>query len=437
MEIIRHRILQRLFSILLLTVVISSCKKESINTTESAVWIKVLEDSTITSTDEEVYGGQNGKVITDDDDNIYLYFYSNNLQQTTVMQCSPTGNPVWRKTLNGFVGMDIIRLNDGSVVVAGTNPTISNKELQLHAFRMNGTVETLKFDLGGLNLNPQRVENANMAALLDNSIMISACYYYSFGNNFYSYCFAKISPAFLLKWTSKLNNPYMPSFGIFGPSFTQNSILPISNNRFLFQYAVSQDPAIVTAGSFGISTGILRDEAAPDTQYVDTAFYYKSGTYSQSAGGNTGVQNRYTNGLLADGSGGFIHHYSCPQILGGYPSIPAGFIRIGADATINDTIPIPLSNDYRIISCNLNQGRFLMTAYKSEVLSGTPDFNAYRTLFLTGGMDLNTTKTFSLQNFYSDFFSSIAPTKDGGFIIFGKIQSFNGSSNKVVLVKWK
>lgn len=424
------------FFFLLMIPAFISCKKESINTTESAVWIKVLEDSTITSTDEEVHGGQNGKVITDADDNIYLYFYSKNLQQTTVMQCSPTGNPVWRKTLNGFVGMDIVRLADGSIVVAGTNPALVNKELQLHAFRKNGTVESLNFDLVGIGL--RRVENANMVALPDNSIMISACTYNSFANNFYSYCFAKISPAFLLEWTSSFPNNYqLPSQGIFGPSFTQNSILPVSNNRFLFQYTVSQDPAIATNGSYGIVTGILQDEVAPDTQYVDTAFYYKSGTYSQSAGGNTGVQNRYTNGLLADGSGGFIHHYSCPQILGGYPSIPAGFIRIGADATINDTIPIPLSNDYRIISCNLNQGRFLMTAYKKEVLSGTPDFNAYRTLFLTGGMDMNTTKTFSLQNFYSDFFSSVAPTKDGGFIIFGKIQSFNGSNNKVVLVKWK
>ena len=77
------------------------------------------------------------------------------------------------------------------------------------------------------------------------------------------------------------------------------------------------------------------------------------------------------------------------------------------------------------------------THYKAGVANGSSDFSAEHTLFLTGGTDWQVTDKFSLQQFYSDYFFSNAPTSDGGFISMGRIQSFNGPTNKLVLVKWK
>jgi hypothetical protein len=95
-----------------------------------------------------------------------------------------------------------------------------------------------------------------------------------------------------------------------------------------------------------------------------------------------------------------------------------------------------LPSGYRILSITPSNGKFLLAAYKTGLASGTNDYSANQTLFLYGE-DWVTTTSFTLQGFYADFFPSSAPTTDGGFVLMGKIQSFNGPANKLILVKWK
>ncbi|MBK7762111.1 MAG: hypothetical protein IPI46_01910 [Bacteroidetes bacterium] len=416
------------------TLSLFSCKKESVKSINGTVWIKILEDSEVSSTDEELYQGRNGKVITDKAGNIFVYFFNRTKSQTTLLKYNSEGAILWRKTFENSVGMDMITLPDESVILAVDDPKQSIPGMTLYAFRQSGNIDSMK--IYSYTTYSNRFEHGIcMSALDDNSIIISSsspCSKSSSFNLINCSHFIKIEPAFKIDWRTIywfFDNPNMAGLNEF---WNQNSIIPTANNKFLFQYAMETIPDLTDSNYYQLVTGLMNSNGTYDTSYrTSTGYHYKSQNKK------SGVRNRYTNGLLYDGAGGYVFHYSNPEVFGNTPAISSGFIRIGADAKIKDTIPIPLPAGYRITSFTLGNGRFLLSAYKSGVMNGGSDFVAEKTIFLSGGSDLVTTNTFSFQNYYSDFFSSITPTNDGAFLIMGKIQSFNRPNNKLALIKYK
>jgi hypothetical protein len=417
---------------LVLASLLIACQKEEVTTDSNLEWIRILEDNAITSTDDEMKAGQNAKVVTYADDKIALYYYSDRLKQTTVVRCDANGNPQWRETLPNFEPFDIVSLNGGGLVLVGDDPPKAEFGIKLYRFTAEGAKDSLKL-FPSPGFTSQYEENACIIALSDNSVVLSGSAAWAslgstlFNENF----FAKISPSFTLDWKVDFSTHNPPALiDDFNTYEMQNSIIETNNGQLLFQYAIEQNPAITDEVYFGLLTGLMSASGE-----LINANYYQTGSYVQTTNQREGHQNRYCKGLLADGQGGFIYHYSNPLVFGQEPEIPAGFLQLDANGRIQDTVAIPLPKDYHIVSCQVNRGQFLLTAYRTNVIDGTADFMAEQTLFLTGGADLKTSKTFSVQNLYADFFSSIAPTSDGSFIALGKVQTFNGSSNNVALVK--
>ena len=408
-----------------------SCKKENtvISSSGQTQWMRVLTDTISSSTDDELYPGENGKVLTNNADEIFLYYYVRALSQTVLMKCDANGNAVWKKVFGNFIPCDMVLLNEGSIVISGT---MANKATmpwnKVYAIRPAGKIDSLYFS-PAYYANMKSSVNSTLYALPDNSIILSGAFDAMNAPPSLYPCFVKISPSFTIQWRTNVYTGFIFPAPI---NYGQSSIIPTGNNQFLFQFAQSVPENFVDSCYFGLKTGLLNANGS-----LASLTENPSGYFISSTGQKSGTQNRYCNGLMHDGNGDIIYHYSSPRIFGNTPKVPSGFLRIGSDAKIKDTIPIPLPNGYRIVSCVQNNGDFLMTAYKTGAMQGTNDFSAEHTLFLTGGSNWQTTNTFTFQNFYADFFPSAAPTKDGGFIIMGKIQSFNGPTNKLILIKWK
>jgi hypothetical protein len=177
-----------------------------------------------------------------------------------------------------------------------------------------------------------------------------------------------------------------------------------------------------------------------DTSAAESTKFYNTGYFEQSTGNYAGYYNRYSNYLIKTSEGENIHFFSAPSSV--FPGAPFlapvknGFLKIGNDAEIKDTIPFYLPDHYRIISCSKGANGFLMTAYKVGGIDVAGDFGANQTLILSVDNNWQVTSSFKFQNFYSDFFPSSAPTTDGSYILFGKIQSYNGPKNNLTLIKW-
>lgn len=414
-----------------------SCKtEENISIENDVEWIRVFEDTISKSTDDEMYQGQNGKVLTDKLDNIYLYYLNSESKQSVVIKYDPKGNLIWKKIFPDCEPLDMVLLSDGSIILAVRFDPLLPTGLVLYAIRTNGTIEAYPTIIK-TSVSPVSIENAILYAMPDNSLLISGSFFDAGGNSL-------VHSGYMLKTSSALSNVQWRSAIdlttlIFSNypwlllNFGQNSIVPTANNQYLFQFAISNANLGIDSVNYGLVTGLLNSNGALDTMY-----FLKTGHNVAAFGRGDGYSNRYCNGLYRENTNSTIFHYSSPKIYGGQPpEIPNGFFRIGNDAKMQDTVPISLPNDYRIVSFIPGNGRFLMMAYKTGIVSGTDNYNANHTLFLTGDGSWQVTKTFTLQEFYADFLPSAAPTSDGGFIIMGKIQGFNNPVNKLMLFKLK
>jgi hypothetical protein len=353
------------------------------------------------------------------------------------MKCDPTGNAVWKKTFPDCIPMDMVRRSDGSLVLAVRDVPGYQQIVVLYLLLPDGNVEThpiVHFPFGG----SASVVNVNMHAMDDNSIVMSGVYLQSLlvGLPLRQEGFMlQLSSTFVKLWNYVLfqYNVLDQSY----PLYEQNSIIPVPGNRFLAQFSFTGDKVQADGVSYGLLTMVVN----PDTAVLDYYSITSTGFEVQSSGLKGGYFNHYADGLIGESGGQAVFHYSGPvSVATGLPhqgDIPNGFIRVAADASILDTIPLPLPEGYRILSCSFRNGNFMVTACKSGTVDVTSDFRAYQTLFLTGNSGWETTRSFTLQEFYSDFLSSSAPTSDGGFVLMGKIQSFNGPNNQLILIKWK
>ena len=227
--------------------------------------------------------------------------------------------------------------------------------------------------------------------------------------------------------------------------YEKNSIIPTKQGKFLLQFSVSTDPVQSDSVAYGYVTALIDPDigvVTPDSAGVDTTTYTFTGYYVQSSGKRGGYYHRYANEMIPVGNGEAVHHFSGPVSL--VPGLPAntpvssGFFRIASDGvTVKDTVPIPLPNGYGLLSCSYSGSRFMATAYEIGAINVGTDFSANQTLFIVGDANFQTIHKFKLQEFNADLFTSTTPLDDGGFLIMGKTQSFNGSSNKLVLIKWK
>jgi hypothetical protein len=275
-----------------------------------------------------------------------------------------------------------------------------------------------------------------MYALPDNSIAMSGVYLSQFLVGF-----PVSHEAYILQLDGSYNKlwNFISQFN-FGAGtnslFEQTSIVPISPGYFLAQASYKGDPVQDDSLNYGYITLIANAAAS----VADASFIYPTGYLKQSTGTYAGYYNRYSRGIIKDGVNN-IHYFSAPTAT--FPGAPFavpvtnGFIKIGDDGAIKDTIPFSLPDGYRVISCNKGSDGFLMTAFKTGAIDVAGDFSANQTLFLIGNNNWQVTSTFRFQEFYSDFFPSAAPTTDGGYVIMGKVQSFNGPKNKLILIKWK
>ncbi len=407
-----------------------SCQKEEFNNYSDKVeWIRVLQDTLEYSTDDPFFTGRNGKVITDAFNNIYVYYYLKNPEQTVIKKYNPEGEIIWGKTINNCKPLDMSQLNDGSILLAGSLSNQIPNFLTLYSIQTDGNMSSKSDTLKNLFWSCAEVLNATISPVDVSGFIISGVWAAYIGG---SNGAASGNEVFVVKhselqvrnWTQYLSSfcftcPYVPTW----PSGDRNgsSVVQTGNGEYVVQFGTYSDGSSAPAGS-NLLTALLNSNGN-----ADTSFAYDAPVY-----------NRYGNGLLKDASGDFISYYSSPREgINLSQAIPAGFLRIGQDSEIKDTIPLSIPKDYRIVSCTKGSAGFLMTAYKAGVANGGSDFSAERTLFLRGGNDWQATDQFTLQQFYSDFFFSHAPASDGGYISMGRIQSFDGPVNKLVLIKWK
>lgn len=412
-----------------------SCSKEEFtnNNPVNIQWMKVLSDSVILSSDDEMFQGRNGKVLTDRNDNIYCYLLGVNPSRTIVKKFNPSGELSSIFEFQNCEPADMNILEDGTIVLAVRLSSLLPQGLVLYYIRQDGSVDSLVTQVQSA-YSSLGISNAYICPLTDNGLIISGSFQQQ---KFTNGSIENIG--FVLKVSSgmQVTNKVNVSDENLGPSFTggyfgQNSVVSTNSGNYVFQFGISRNQAYQDSIGYGLLTGTLN--YAGD---LDTFYFNHTGYEVRSTGNRNGFYNRYCNGLMSDNSN-LIYHYSSPMVLADpKPAVPNGFLRIDDDAKIMDTIPLSLPAGYRIVSCTRGSGRFLMIAYRTGVVSGTNDYSAYHTLFLTGDGNWQPTSTFTLQEFYSDFFHSAAPTSDGGYIIMGKIQSFNGEANKLVLIKWK
>ncbi len=426
---------------------LSGCSKDETDVAvESQIeWMRVLDENVSGNTETDVFLGQNGKVITDEQGNIYLYYYQDLTRTAVVLKCDPNGTTVWRKTFNDCIPMDMVRRSDGDVVLAVRDLPGSENIFVLFVIKENGQVLQLAVihtPSGGSS----GVLNGNMYVMPDNSIVMSGAYTASFLIGF---------PEDQIGYVLKLNQAYQKvwnfntAFNLLGLGsdfvMEQNSIVPLQSGKYLMQFSVTSDPVQADSLTYGYLTAVVDEDmgvVTPDSAGIDTSYFTFTGYSVQSSGNRGGYFHRYANGLIPIGNGEYMHHFSGPVSL--IPGLPAntpisnGFFRIASDGiTIKDTVPIPLPNGYRVLSCSYSGSRFMATAYEIGAINVTTDFSANQTLFLTGDGNFNTIHSFRFQDFYADLFTSTTPLSDGGFLIMGKIQSFNGPNNKLVLIKWK
>ncbi|HNS12868.1 MAG TPA: hypothetical protein PKM97_09675 [Bacteroidia bacterium] len=416
----------------------NSCKKDSgISTAgEQIEWMHVLDENISGITEDDTFLGQNGKVLTDSEDNIYLYYYSEFPKQAVVMKCDPTGTLVWKKSFPDCIPMDMVRRNDGSIVLAVRDLPGYEQIFVLYVVLPNGTVNlhgVVQTSTGGSD----GVLSATMCVLPDDGLIISGVYLQSFLVGFplsQESFVVKLNPSYGKDWA------VLTAFNISQqakPSYEQNSVVPLPGGKFLAEFSFKGNKIQADSVSYGILRGVINADSVDYESYIID----QTGYEVQSSGTKSGYYNQYGGRLLEDGFGEWIYHYSgAVSLLTGLPlgsDVVNGFIRMNNEGAILDTIPMPLPIGYRVLSCTRGKGNFLLTAYKKGTVDVTSDYSAFQTLFLTGDGGWQTSKSFSFQEFYSDFFPSTAATSDGGFIIMGKIQSFSGPNNKLVLIKWK
>jgi hypothetical protein len=407
-----------------------SCKKDDIETkTENIEWMRVLQDTLEFSTDDATYEVRNGKVITDSYDNIYVYYYSLSSGNTIVSKHNREGSLIWKKAFDNCKPLDMARLNDGNILLAVSVSGQKPNYLTLYSIQPDGNTDTRSDTLKNLFYSCAEIENANIYPTAGSSFVISGVWNsFVSGSNFAfsssEVFIARHSELQVKDWIQYLpfvcfNCPYTVVWpdGI----KTGSSVAPISNGQYLFKFSTYSDGSNAPEGSNTL-TGLLNADGAPDTSFV-----YNSGKYA-----------RYGNTLMQDYSGGYVSYYSTPR-EGAIVSqgVTAGFLRIGQDGKIKDTIPVAIPNNYRIVSCTKNAEGFLATAYKTGVANGGSDYSAAHTLFLRGGNDWTVTERFTLQQFYSDYFFSHASVTGGGMVSMGRIQSLDGPVNKLMLIKWK
>ena len=321
------------------------------------------------------------------------------------------------------------RLNNGKILLAVSVSNEIPNFLTLYSIQSDGNTESVKDTLKNLFYSCKVINNATIFPAQGNSFVISGTWIgYAAGSNF-SF---ESSEVFVVRHSELMVkdwSQYVTSFCFTCPyqvvwpdgDKDGSSIAQTSNGKYLFQFNTNSDGSLAPEGR-NILTGILASDGIPDTSFI-----YNSGKY-----------NRYSNGFMTDSNGDFISYYSSPREGVNFSqAVPAGFLRIGQDAEIKDTIPLNIPNNYKIISCTKGATGFLLTAYKAGVANGGSDYSASHTLFLRGGNDWNVAERFTLQQFYSDFFFSHAPVSDGSFISMGRIQSFDGPVNKLMLIKWK
>ena len=424
-----------LLSLSLIPFLFSACKKDNteIPVKAKVEWMKVLDESVSGNMKDDALLGQNGRVLTDAYDNIYVYYFSSQPKSAIVLKCDPHGAILWRTVIGDCIPMDMALKPDGHLALAVRDFPGNENVITLFDFAPDGTMNQYRIvhvTIGG----SFGVLNATMFAMQDNSILISGVYLSQFfvgGPVTHEGYFLRLNPNYVKEYN------FITLFLNFGTtkSFEQTSILPVSNNQFIAQLSYKGDEVQSDSLTYGYFT-VLSD---PDTSLADTSFYYNTGFYKQSSGNYGGFYNRYSDRMIKSGAYN-IHHFSAPVSVtpGGTFSTPVtnGFIRIGDDAQIIDTIPFNLPEGYRVLSCNKGANGFLMTAYKARAFDVPGDYSAYQTLFLVVDNNWQINSRFSFQEFYSDVFPSCAPTSDNGYIIMGKVQSFNGPAYKLVLMKW-
>jgi hypothetical protein len=420
------------FFLIILIGSFNSCKKSDTikNQPGTIEWIVTFPDTILASTDDEMYQGQNGKIVTDDQQNIYICYFKPDVRSTVVMKCDQKGVVTWRKDIGNCELMDMAFMA-GRIVVATRFAATDPKGMVLYSIDGSGSLTnySVHIDSAVTELN---FTNAFITPLADNSCVIAGTYNYrQFANTAtYNYGYAvKLRSDLSMEWKQVIS-PASLGNAFINSNFYQGSICLTNDNKYIFEFSLGAY-SFIDSSSYGLLTGVINPNGA-----IASYNYYPTGFFKQSTSAKGGLYNRYTNGLMADGFNS-IYHYSCPQYFihtaGG---ITDGFIHVGTDCAIYDTIPLNLSVNHRIICCAENNGRFLLSTFRTGVASGTEDFSANQTEFVFGNNRMQS-GSFTLQNFYADFFPSIAPANDGAFLLMGKIQSFNERYNKLILIKWR
>lgn len=410
-----------------------SCKKETTTTAPGQIeWIRVLGDTISTSTDDDLQLGLNGKVVCDHDGNSYCYYYKKVKGQTEWIKCDGNGNVLEKHNIDQFAATDMVLLNDGSVVFSGFDPHHNYAYNILYKFNSDGTIQTIQTPPRIYEMTPDGYTvNSSMGVKPDNTIFVTTVTHFIYSNGLpasYMGSFIFINAAF------QVVNERAIVFSLYSPELlSQNSVVPTTGNKCLFEFEETMDQQYHDSIYNGFKTGVYNADDTSLTILQHTTGYNVISHYNHK-----GAFYNYCNGLIDDGNGSYIFAISAPQYFDFVGStFSNAFIRLNENGIVTDTIPFSMPPDFRLFSVIKNQDQFLASAFRNGVVDGSGDYSSLHTLFLIGNSSWQQTNSFSLQNFYSDFFPSVAAAGTGEYILYGKIQTFNGPSNQLVLVKYK
>ena len=412
-----------------------ACKKPVESETVSGIeWIHVLSDTIFQSTDNDFKLGINGKVLTDNAGNIFCYYYNTPKKQTVVLKLNSKGAPVMTKRIGSTLPSDMVLLNDGSLIVAGTDPTLTYKWNKFYKVTPEGSIDSFLTTPAIYNSSVQSYTvNINLNVMPAGNIIastVSQIETSNFDPLSYVPSFLGFNSSFGAVWfKATVNNLSFADYEM----ISQNNIYPVSDNEFVYQFEETMDQQYNDSIYFGFRTGVYTLSNNTLTRIQNTTAYQVL-----TNGHKKGAVYRYGNAMVQDDDGTLILPVSGAAFLGN-PSASLGyaFLRLNSLGQVTDTIQFSLPPDFRIFSCVKNNSNFLMSAYRSNIVDGSNDYSSLHTIFLAGNSAWQIINQFQLQNFYSDFFPSVAAAGNNEYVLIGKIQTFNGASNQLVIVKYK
>jgi hypothetical protein len=172
--------------------------------------------------------------------------------------------------------MDMIFAGEDLVLAVRLSP-LRPKGIVLYVIHPDGSSDTKTLMVSGDN--SFGVNNACLATLLDNSLLISGSYSNSDIPNGTVYprgYIMRLNPDYTASWSYYLKD--IPGFNpLMVPNWGQNSIIPLNTNQFLFEYSISGYLAQNDSTVYGLLTGLINPNGVLASLQVTPTGFFSAG----------------------------------------------------------------------------------------------------------------------------------------------------------------